>query len=196
VTGDWLRGCVLGWMNARCGLRSSPDRLLLPDTFEERPVSPACFPLLLLPVLFPGPFAVRRLGRPCPALGPRIARARRVIPWTRSDICDDLAQTSIREIPLCGAGASAAARTARRRERSELVPVGAAFSVPLLAGQKGDISARCQRPMSFGLPAAGCGQCDWPHRRQGGRFREIQCPKRIPARDLEGVPSIHDGDSL
>ena len=39
-----------------------------------------------------------------------------------------------------GAEPSAAARTARRRERRELVPVGAAFSVPFLAGQKGDIS--------------------------------------------------------
>jgi hypothetical protein len=38
-----------------------------------------------------------------------------------------------------GAEPSAAARTARRRERSELVPVGAAFFVPFLAGQKKDI---------------------------------------------------------
>jgi len=40
-----------------------------------------------------------------------------------------------------GAEPSAAARTARRRERSERVPVGAAFSVPSVAGQKGDIPA-------------------------------------------------------
>jgi hypothetical protein len=38
-----------------------------------------------------------------------------------------------------GAEPSAAARTARRRERSERVPVGAAFFVLFLAGQKGDI---------------------------------------------------------
>jgi hypothetical protein len=188
VTGDWLRGCVLGWMNARCGLRSSPDRLLLPDTFEKRPVPPACFPLLLLPILFPGPFAVRRLGRPCPAEG---GFANRCLSEVIADV-----RASCDSRPRRGAGASAAARTARRRERSELVPVGAAFSVPFLAGQKGDISAQCRRTTSFGLPAAGCGQCNWPHRRQGGRFRKRQCPKRIPARDLEGVPSIHDGDWL
>jgi hypothetical protein len=38
-----------------------------------------------------------------------------------------------------GAEPSAAARSARRRERSERVPVGAAFFVPFLAGQKWDI---------------------------------------------------------
>jgi hypothetical protein len=38
-----------------------------------------------------------------------------------------------------GAEPSAAARIARRRERSERVPVGAAFCVPFLAGQEGDI---------------------------------------------------------
>jgi hypothetical protein len=40
--------------------------------------------------------------------------------------------------PRSRAAPSAAARPARRRERSERVPVGAAFSVPFLAGQKGD----------------------------------------------------------
>jgi hypothetical protein len=40
--------------------------------------------------------------------------------------------------PRREASPAAAARVARRRERSELVPVGAAFSVPFLAGQKGD----------------------------------------------------------
>jgi hypothetical protein len=44
-------------------------------------------------------------------------------------------------IKRLGPEPSAAARAARRRERSERVPVGAAFSVPFWAGQKRDIPA-------------------------------------------------------
>jgi hypothetical protein len=40
---------------------------------------------------------------------------------------------------------------------------------------------------------AGCGQCDWPHRRQGGRLRERRYPQRFSARDLKGVLSTRDG---
>jgi hypothetical protein len=63
---------------------------------------------------------VRRLGRLCEAKGQFANRATDSRPRRR-------------------AGSSVAARAARRRERSELVPVGAAFSVIFLAGQKGDI---------------------------------------------------------
>jgi hypothetical protein len=69
---------------------------------------------------FPGPFAVRRLGRRCAAAGHVANRA--TDSWPRR-----------------GAEPSAAARPARRRERSKQVPVGAAFSAPFLAGQKGGI---------------------------------------------------------
>jgi hypothetical protein len=65
----------------------------------------------------PGPLAVRRLGRCWVCERERGSLGAR-------EICIESAQTN--------------RLTARRRERSELVPVGAAFSVPFLAGQKGD----------------------------------------------------------
>jgi hypothetical protein len=89
--------------------------------------------------------------------------------------------------PRSRAAPSAAARPARRRERSELVPVGAAFSVPFLAGQKGDIptgytsrmAAERQEFVYVFLPnhlvksgrkvERDGGQCDGPQLRQGGR---------------------------
>jgi hypothetical protein len=89
--------------------------------------------------LFSGPFAVRRLGRRCDAEGGVANRClSEAIADVRASPRDDPSGPSDSR-PRRKASPSAAARAARRRERSELVPVGADFSVPFLAGQKGDI---------------------------------------------------------
>jgi hypothetical protein len=114
------------------------DRLLLLDRSVKRAVRPACSPLIFADS-FPGPLAVRRLGRWCDAEGCLANRClSEAIADVRASPRDDPSGPSDSR-PRRRAAPSAAARPARRRERSALVPVGAAFSVPFLAGQKGDI---------------------------------------------------------
>jgi hypothetical protein len=50
----------------------------------------------------------------------------------------------------------------------------------------------CQSTRFCAGTAAGYGRCDWPPRRQGGRFRNRRCPQRIPERGLKGVPSTRN----
>jgi hypothetical protein len=123
--------------NASRGSKSSLDQLSLPGRSKKERYHLPLFSSFT--DLFSGPFAVRRLGRRCAAEGVLANRClSEVIADVRASPRDDPPGPSDSR-PRREASPSAVARTARRRERSELVPVGAAFSVPFLAGQKGDL---------------------------------------------------------
>jgi hypothetical protein len=182
---------------------------LLTGSIKKRAVSPPSFLSFFRRFVFrafrgaASRMALRRRGAPQGYdLRPRLANRclSEVIADVRASPKDDPSGPSDSR-PRREASPSAAARLARRRERSELVPVGAAFSVPFLAGQKGDIPTRptdrmttrrrgltrhqdrrrslpaqrspteCRRTRLCGGSAVRGGQCDWPHRRQGGRPR-------------------------